>query len=127
MGKSSRRKKRDRSFAETPIRIVHEETGEVVEEFYDPKVAQFFSDEIAKGRFKTKEEITAFVNEGLEKLIAQRQKNAPHDGDTQHGDDLGAEYGRKMFAPIELTPEDEDKVANLLQHEHFDDGESQKS
>lgn len=38
--------------------------------------------------------------------------------DVQHndGDDLGREYGRKMFAPIELTPEDEDKVANLLQH-----------
>lgn len=33
------------------------------------------------------------------------------------GDDLGAEYGRKMFSPIELTPEDEDKVAGLLEGE----------
>jgi hypothetical protein len=30
------------------------------------------------------------------------------------GDDFGREYGRKMFAPIELTPDDEDKVADLL-------------
>lgn len=33
------------------------------------------------------------------------------------GDGLGAEYGRKMFAPIELTPEDEGKVAALLEGE----------
>lgn len=36
------------------------------------------------------------------------------------GDDLGREYGRKMFAPIELTPEDEEKVADLLQHNDGD-------
>ena len=31
------------------------------------------------------------------------------------GPDLGAEYGRRMSEPIFLTPEDEDKVADLLQ------------
>jgi len=85
MGKASRRKKRDRTFAETPIRVISQETGEVLEEFYDPKVAKYFNDEIASGRLKTKEEVTEWVNKGLEKLIAEKRKNAPQDGETQHG------------------------------------------
>lgn len=84
MGKASRRKRRERDFAETPIRVIHQETGEVIEEFYNPTVARYFNDQIAAGKFKTKEEITEFISAGLEKLIAERKKSAPHDGDTQH-------------------------------------------
>lgn len=84
MGKANRRKKRDRDFAETPIRVINEDTGEVIEEFYDPKVVKYLSDQIAAGKFKTKEDVTAWINKGLDYLIAEKQKKAPHDGDTQH-------------------------------------------
>jgi hypothetical protein len=84
MGKASRRKKRDRDFAETPIRVISQETGEVIEEFYAPKVARFFNDKMKSGEFKTKEDATAWVVKALEHMTEERKKTAPHDGDTQH-------------------------------------------
>lgn len=84
MGKASRRKRKTRDFAETPIRVINEETRELIEEFYDPKVARFFNDKMASGEFKTKEDATAWVMKALERMTEERKKTAPHDGDTQH-------------------------------------------
>jgi hypothetical protein len=84
MGKRNRRKQRNNIIFGYPIRVLNEETGELIEEFVDPQVAKYFNDKIKAGA--TKEEITEEVTKWVANSLAERAKNAPVDG--QHRKDI---------------------------------------
>jgi hypothetical protein len=83
MGKRSRRRERSKVF-ETPIRLINEDTGELIEEFVNPKVARFFNEKIKAGA--TKDELTELVSKMVTDCLEEKRKNAPIDG--QHRKDI---------------------------------------